>query len=336
MPSATPSAVRRQIAQRTPDPLYLIVGDDDAEMARLATDVTTIVEDELRAFNVTRIYATDRGVNAISIVETARMLPMMSAHRVVVVLRAERLLRPGRGARGEDETEPGAGGDTLEAYLKDPPPETVLVLVASDVDRSRRLYKILQRHATIVECWGLKGSKDARIDLRQAARHAETLVAKAVQEAGQQIEPAAARLIAARAGLDIRRLRGDLDRLLLYAAGKSRITIADAREVVGAATSQDDWAVTNAIQRGDVAEALRQLALALDSGAIPYMVLGQLAWFVRERLASDFRRVQSALDALFRTDQDLKTSGGDPRVLLERLVVELCGKARAPLLAPRP
>jgi len=35
-------------------------------------------------------------------------------------------------------------------------------------------------------------------------------------------------------------------------------------------------------------------------------------------------RVAGAVDALFRTDLDLKTSGGDPRVLLERLVVELC------------
>ena len=32
----------------------------------------------------------------------------------------------------------------------------------------------------------------------------------------------------------------------------------------------------------------------------------------------------AAVEALFRTDLDLKSSGGDPRVLLERLVVELC------------
>ena len=36
----------------------------------------------------------------------------------------------------------------------------------------------------------------------------------------------------------------------------------------------------------------------------------------------------AAVDALFRTDLDLKTSGGDPRVLLERLVVELCASNR--------
>ena len=51
--------------------------------------------------------------------------------------------------------------------------------------------------------------------------------------------------------------------------------------------------------------------------------LGQLAWVVRNRIAPG--RVARAVDALFRTDEAVKSSAGDPRVLLERLVVELCG-----------
>jgi DNA polymerase III delta subunit len=37
------------------------------------------------------------------------------------------------------------------------------------------------------------------------------------------------------------------------------------------------------------------------------------------------QRLTPAVEALFRTDLDLKRSTGDPRILLERLVVELCG-----------
>lgn len=330
MPSSTPAAVRKQIAAGTLDPLYLIVGDDEAEMSHLAADLSGVVDDELRAFNVERLYATDKSSTAAAIVEAARQLPMMSARRVVVVLRAEKLLKPRRKGKAGEAPEPEDGGpspdvDALEAYVKSPVPQTVLVLVASDVDRTRRLYKALQKQATIVECWGLKGSKDARVDLRQVARQAEQLVREAVTGAGQQIEPAASRLVAERAGTDIARLRGDVERLLLYAAGAPRITAADAREVVSAESAQDDWAVTSAIQRGDTAEALRQLGLSLDSGAVPFMILGQLAWFVREKLPMvDARRVRPAVESLFRTDLDLKSSGGETRVLLERLVVELC------------
>lgn len=312
--------------------MYLILGDDEVEMSRLAGDIAALVEDELRAFNVERIYAGEKGNTASAIVEAARLIPMMSDRRVVIVLRGERLLKPkrrGKAAEGDDDNgapeEPPSDLDALGEYAQSPVPSTTLVIVASDIDKTRRASKAILKHAVVVECWGLKTEKNPRfLDLRQAARTAEQLVKKAVAESGQQIEPAAARLVAERAGADIVRLRGDVERLLLYAAGKPKISVADVQDVVGAETAQDDWAVTNAIQNRNAGEALRQLGLAMEAGAVPYMVLGQLAWFVRDKLSNvDPRRVPAAVEALFRTDLDLKTSGGDPRVLLERLVLEL-------------
>ena len=334
MPGTTTDAVRSALAKRTPAPVYLMLGDDDAELMRLAADVTSLVEDELRAFNVERLYAGEKGTTASAIVEACRVLPMMSDRRVVVVLRGERLLKPRRRGKAQEideegdeaDAEPPSDLDALAKYVEAPVESTTLVLVASDIDKTRRAGKAILKHATVVECWGLKGEKNPRYtDLRATARVAEQMVKKAVAEAGQIIEPAAARLLAERAGVDIVRLRGDIDRLMLYAAGKPNITLADAREVVSAESSHDDWAVTTAIQNGNTKEALRHLALALDAGAVSYQVLGQLAWFVRDKMA-DARRIPAAVDALFRTDLDLKSSAGDPRVLLERLVVELCSR----------
>jgi DNA polymerase III delta subunit len=333
MPVSKAAAVRKQLSEGKPDPVYLIVGDDDAEMSKLAADVAALVDDALRAFNSERLYANDKSVTPMAIVEAARQLPMMADRRVVTVLRAERLLKPKRRGKAvadaesaEEGSEPPGELDVLDAYIKAPVAESTLVMVASDVDRTRKIYKTIQKHATIVECWGLKPGRDARVDLREVARAAEALVRQSVSQAGQQIEPAAAKLVAERAGTDIGRLRGDMERLLLFTAGAAKITLDDARQVVSAETAQDDWAVTNAIQRRDAAEALRQLAMALDAGGVPYAILGQLAWYVREKMPiADSRRVPSAIESLFRTDLELKSSGGDPRVLLERLVVELCG-----------
>jgi DNA polymerase III delta subunit len=265
MPVVPVSTVRKQIAQRKPDPVYLIVGDDDTEMSRLSGEIAgALVEDELRVFNSERFYAGERGVTPAAIVESARTLPMMSDRRVVTVLRAEKMLKPRRKGKAaaeeppdEPDAEPATELDVLEAYVRDPVPQTTLVMVAADVDRTRKLYKTLQKQSTIVECWGLRTGREGRIDLRDVARTAEQKVKEAVASAGQQIEPGAARLIAERAGMDIARLRGDVERLLLFAAGGPKITIADAREVVSAESAQDDWAVTNAIQRRDAAEALR-------------------------------------------------------------------------------
>jgi DNA polymerase III delta subunit len=68
------------------------------------------------------------------------------------------------------------------------------------------------------------------------------------------------------------------------------------------------------------------LGLELAEGAVPFMVLGLLRSVVERTVAA--RDLPPALEALLRTDLALKTSGGDPRVLLERLVVELCATGK--------
>ena len=148
---------------------------------------------------------------------------------------------------------------------------------------------------------------------------------KAVAEAGQMIEPAAARLLAERAGVDIVRLRGDIERLMLYAAGKPNITLADARKSSAPSRHTTTGRSPTPSRTATRGRRYGSSALALDAGAVSYQVLGQLAWFVRDKM-SDPRRIPAAVDALFRADLDLKSSGGDPRVVLERLVVELCGR----------
>jgi DNA polymerase III delta subunit len=90
--------------------------------------------------------------------------------------------------------------------------------------------------------------------------------------------------------------------------------------------SSDDWALVRALDRGDAATALRELRSRLEQGGVPFMILGQLAWAVRTpppRGRYPAHKLPAAIEALFRTDLALKSSG-DPRLLLERLVVELC------------
>ena len=89
----------------------------------------------------------------------------------------------------------------------------------------------------------------------------------------------------------------------------------------------DDWAVVNAIGDGDAARALRETALRLDRGDSVHALVGQLRWWVSSKMAQTApARVRPAIEALLRTDLALKSSGGDERVLVERLVVELSGR----------
>jgi len=325
------AAVRAQIASGAVDPVYLIVGEDDVEKSALASEFADLVDDGLRAFNVERIHAGDYttgdklldGIGGI--VAAARTLPMMVARRVVIVLQADLLLMPKR------ESEAAARAmEQLDALLKQPEPTTTLVIVATSVDRRSRVYKTLQKSATIVE-----------IGAPEDIAAAERWIRNRVAQSGAEIDAAAARQMAVLAGFpdrpqrdgktgNLKRLRGDVDRLLLYALGQKRITVDDAREVAGPALLQDHWALANAIESGNTAEALRQIALVFEAGGEAPMVLGQLGWLVRSKFpALAPAALPPAVEALFRTDEALKSSGGDPRLLLERLVVELCGGKRA-------
>jgi DNA polymerase-3 subunit delta len=346
VPVLTADAARKQIASGKVQPVYLLVGDDEWEQADLAAAFTDLVDEDFRAFNVERFYASERPQEAeASAVAAARGLPMMSPRRIVFLLRAERLLKlKGRRAEADEE---GAGEERgnaksaagpLEDYLKAPEPMTTLVIVAADANKTLRLVKALYTHAAVVECWGLKDGREAKgWQLPGIARKAESWVRQKVAEEGRRIDPDATRLLADRAGADLGRLRADVDRLILYAGERTRLTRGDVEAVAGAETSHDAFAVTSAVEQGRTGDALKQLALLLDAGAASFMVLGQLGWLVRERLGpAQPARARAMLDAVLRTDLDLKTSGGDPRVLLERLVVELSGGPAPDRRAPAP
>lgn len=334
MATLTASTLRTRLKAGKLPPVLVLVGDDEVEKSDLVSALCATVDEELQAFNVQRIYADTDGAPALA-VGSARTIPMLGDRRIVLLLRAERLFKkasrkaevePGDAPAEEEATHPDL--EVLAAYIAEPEPTTCLAVVGADINRATRLGKALVKHADIVECWGLKPSKDGRPGdmLSAALSKAAALIKDRVAAAGLTTTEDAILPLLEHCGTNISVLRGDLDKLMLYCAGRRTMTRADVLEVVGGAVSLDDWAMTRAIERAAPAAALRELALALEGGAVPYMVLGQLAWLVRSvmpRLAPD--RVGRAIEAVFRADAAIKTSGGDPRVVLERLVVELCG-----------
>jgi len=307
LPALSQADVRKQIAAGTVGPLYLLVGPDDTGRMALAAEFLELVEADLRPFNVDRLYGGE--TSAAKVVDAARTLPMMVPRRVVLLVHAERLLNPKKDLKKDVE----ADLQFLEDYFRAPVDTCCLVLVADSIDKRRSLARQLVSKATVVECSGPG-------DVVEAAKWVKERVAKE----GMAIDARAARLVADRIWPDVSRLRSDVERLILYAAGNKAITETDVQEIVAPATTPDDWGVTNAIERGSAKDALRELGLMMDNGTVPYLILGQLAWFVRTKVPAP--RVGSAIDAVFRTDLAIKTSAGEPRALLERLVVELCSR----------
>jgi DNA polymerase-3 subunit delta len=265
-----------------------------------------MVDEGLRAFSVDRLFGGE--IKADDLFDAAATLPMMAPRRIVIVFDAERLLIPKREGKAAD-----AEQERLEAFVKNPPAHATVVLVCGPLDQRRRLVKLLLKEAQVVDCGTIADASDAERWVKARAERDKI-----------PLEPAAVRTLVERAGIDIVRLRAGVERVSLYAMGQSKITADDVRQVVPATAEATNFGIANAIEQNDAAKALRELTLALDGGAQPFFLMGQLRW-VAEKMPR--ARLKDAIDAVFRTDEAIKSSGGEPKVLLERLVVELCSTA---------
>jgi DNA polymerase III subunit delta len=309
--SMSPQQLRAAIAVGRIGPLYLIEGSDELLKSELAGLFSDAIEPELRVFNVDRLYASDNGLDRSAIVDTVRTLPMMAPRRVVVVLQAEKVLTPKRENEASDDALV-----PLAEYIEQPVDSTTLVFVVQDkLDGNRRMTKLLRKHAVVVMCG----------DVGPQAQLATEIEAQAAQ-VGVAIDRAAISRLIALSGGDSGKLRADTERVLVF-VGHGTVTAAHVDQVAERVErSSDPWGLTNAIEARDARTALRELRLRLDAGDNVFAMLGQIAWAVRKpngRMSE--QRLRPAVEAMLRTDIALKSSGGNPRMLLERLVVELCG-----------
>ncbi len=333
MPALTMDALRKQASAKKLERLYLFVGEDVRRLEEAVSLVEGTIDPNDQPFAVERAYAGEPGGSPMQIVDSARVLPMLGDRRIVIVMRAEKFLKPRRAVKPADGVEAEAANDDgdgaaanlapLEEYLQAPVPSATVVFVASEIDRTRKITKALVAQSQVMILSGLDGANFA--ERSEARRAAERQVKEDFERLGRTIDQRAARALIDRAGGDISKLRDDTERLALYTEGQAAISLADVNEVSAIATEVDDeFAVVNAIENGDAARALRELGRRLDRGDSVFPLVGQIRWWVSAKLSQTApARVKPAIDAVLRTDLALKGSGGDERVLIERLVVEL-------------
>ena len=326
---STPAEVRKLIKSGKADPLYLLEGDDLQSRHDLALEFANLVEEALQAFNVESFYANE-ATNAAgrdqligALLSTARTLPMMASKRVVIVHEAERLLAPKRAKDDEDQGEldlpkkakrGATPAEEFEAYVENPEPMTTLVFVAGGLDANRRIVKLLRKHADVVDCGSLESPRDAAIWIQ-----------KRLEKDELTIDPKALNLLLQTTGLRLGRIRAEIEKLVLYAAGDAVITPQHIKDlVIPENESEGVFALIEAVRNSNAPRALLEISALIDAGVQPPLVLGQLR-AAAIQLRND-ARVRSGLEAVLRTDVAIKSSAGTPQHLLECLAVELCAR----------
>jgi DNA polymerase-3 subunit delta len=308
--------------------VYLLHGEEDLRVEEaLRTLVDRLIPPEERGLNLDVLRADEVDVaDALTRVDT---LPFFGQRRVVVIR--------------DVDAWPAPAQDRLAAYLDRGPPPSALILVASGLDRRRRLYTTVRRVGQVQECPRLSG------------RELPVWIADRARQAGYRLEADAVDVLVARVGPGLRQLSLEMEKVFAYCAGRDRITRADVEAVVSRQADTTIFALVDAVGERRADRALAALEEILREEAPPYVLfmiarqfrlLYRAAVLARRRPSSALaealgvppfvaRRIGAqarhfppeAFPEIFarlqETDRAIKTTG-QGRVALQMLVARLC------------
>ncbi|WP_206812080.1 DNA polymerase III subunit delta [Paradesulfitobacterium ferrireducens] len=235
----------------------------------------------------------------------------------------------------------------LYEYLENPNPDTCLLLLAENVHRGRKLYKLMEQHGVILEFAVPNSPQDWMMWLKDA-----------VSMRGKKMNSENMQFLLEWAGHNSGILSRELDKVAAYAGERKEIGKEDIRAVVNRTVEATVFELVDAIAVRSVRDALTKLHEVLKEEhylKVQTMIVRQVrlllaarSWRERGGKLSDFggavgvkspyaaRKIWQQSEKLsfkalaagmancLETEIALKSGGGDPVFLLELLIVNLC------------
>jgi DNA polymerase-3 subunit delta len=124
------------------------------------------------------------------------------------------------------------------------------------------------------------------------ARDIEGLIGETLKAHGLAITSDAREMLVARMGADRAMSRGEIEKLALYATGKTEVDAADVEAIVGDASELAIDRTLNAAASGDAGRAVTEFARAVAAGESPQGVIIAL-----QRYLQRLHRIRTELDA---------------------------------------
>lgn len=312
MPEATVQNLLQRIEKGKPIPAIVLLGSDPylRDQCRNAL-VEQFIPAAGREWGVFKISASRSGLD--ELLQRAQMPPMLSPHQMLVLQDAENL------ELGGDESVERAT-DALAAYLSDPAPFSILLVETEQLDRRKRLFKVLSSGALVVELTAGSGDIAA-------------LAAQMVRELGAQIAPEAATELADAVNGEPAKLRLELEKLALYAAGR-KITVADVDALVVSARKYTVWKLAEVFAAGNRRASLEFLDSLLREGEQPAGIVGALSWMYRKliearELPPGTNQFQAARDLGMRAESAATAIAHARRIPREQLLAGISILAEA-------
>jgi DNA polymerase-3 subunit delta len=257
------------------EPLYLLFGPEDylRDAAARAVTEAALKGAALREFNESSFSLASADVQ--HAIAAAEQMPMMGGRRVVRVTDFARL-------READE-------EALARYVTRPVETSVVLFIADDLDKRRKLSKKLLEVCASVEFAELKDAELANW-ARDRLKHL-----------GADADERTLRQIIALTGASVRQLATELEKLSTAALPGGHVSMEMVEALVGRSRELSNFELTDRLIARDRRRALETLSKLLDDGAEPVMLIGLLASsYHRLALAKDLMSRGAAEQEVFR------------------------------------
>ena len=252
------------------EPLYLLVGSETYLRDTAARELAdaALAGTLLREFNESTFsLLTD---SAMAAVAAAEQLPMMSERRTVRIKDFAKL-------RETDE-------EILIRYLERPADSTVMIFVANDLDKRKKLTKSLLAKCAVVEFAAVKDA-EAKAWARKRLKELKTT-------ADDRVLTDIVRLV----GTDLQTLASELDKLAAAALDTGQITMDLVDKLIDRSRELSNFDLGDQLVAGDRRRALETLHRLLEDEVQPVMLLGLIA--------SNYHRLALAKELLKRGARD--------------------------------
>jgi DNA polymerase-3 subunit delta len=169
----------------------------------------------------------------------------------------------------------------VEELVRRPIPEgTIVVFTADAVDSKKPSFRVLQERGHVRDCSAAREKFASRL----SRTYFDNRVKAILGEAGKTISREALNRIYALAGTDLRRLQGELHKLLNYVGERRRIETSDVENVFDDFHAAEFFEFGAAIRTGDLQKCLTALHEHLRIVAHPLQTLAALSGEVRRLL----------------------------------------------------
>lgn len=331
--------LRSHLRQKKIAPLYLLFGEETylRDLAAKTIADFVLADSSLREFNETAFSLNETQIQYA--LGSAEQLPMVSSRRVVKIEDIRVSASSNKDNLKEDEEQ------ILASYLTRPAETSVVIFVADELDKRRKIAKLL-----IENCVAVEFKQLTDFELKKWANDK-------LKDLDTRIEDRALNNLVALIGNNVRRLTTEVEKLAAAALPDKLITAELVESLVPNSQELSNFDLTDHLLAGNKSRTLETMNKILDDGAEPLMLLGLIAnnyhrlflakelmnqgverrevarimklppfkqeEFLATARRADAEKLSRILRKIAKTDLAIKTSKGTPRLQIEMLVCEL-------------